>query len=160
MRTPSLRVTGFGLLAALLAAALAPLAAENDEPSYAAATRGTRWLETRPGGLAIKVLVERANLGGDEVELGEITFPPNSRIGDHPHGSVEMFYVLEGRLEHVVNGRSHVLEKGMVGIVRPGDRVQHNAGPEGCKALVVWAPGGEVARLAPGFRIRPVGDHD
>jgi uncharacterized cupin superfamily protein len=70
---------------------------------------------------------------------------------------VEIFYVLEGTLEHVVNGVTHVLTPGMVGIVRAGDEVAHRVpGDEPVRALVVWAPGGEVDRIAPGFRQRPV----
>lgn len=131
----------------------APRAAAQEAPAYEAAPRPTRLLEA-PSGLSIEVLVEEANLGGDEVELAEITFPPGSGSSGrgHGHASVEILYVLSGRLDHVVNGESHVLEAGMVGIVRPGDRVVHRVLSEGpVKALVVWAPGGEVARIAPGF---------
>lgn len=39
-------------------------------------------------------------------------FPPNADSGDHTHGAIEMFYVLSGQLEHVVNGKSYVLGPG------------------------------------------------
>lgn len=139
----------------LLWAIALPLAAQ----TYTPATAGTRWLETESGSLAIKVLVESTNLGGAEVEVGEIVFAPRTLpSGSHRHGAVEIFYVLEGTLEHVVNGVTHVLTPGMVGIVRPGDAVTHRVpGDEPVRALVVWAPGGEVDRIAPGFEQRPVG---
>ena len=35
-----------------------------------------------------------------------MTFPPNSDSGEHAHGAIEMFYVVTGELEHVVNGRA------------------------------------------------------
>jgi quercetin dioxygenase-like cupin family protein len=147
------------LLALALLPALPAAGGAQEAPGYEPATRGTRVLEA-PGGLTIKVLVEAANLGGGEVELGEITFPPGagaSRRG-HRHGAVEIFYVLSGRLDHIVNGHSHLLEPGMVGIVRPGDEVVHRVvSDEPVRALVVWAPGGEVSRIAPGFQERPVG---
>ena len=139
----------------------APLAAQD----YERVTEGTRILES-PGGLSIKVLVEAANLGGSEVEIGEITFPVGSGATPagadtprgHGHGAIEIFYVLEGTLDHIVNGESHVVEPGGVAIVRPGDQVVHRVvGDAPVRALVIWAPGGEVARIAPGFQERPVG---
>lgn len=66
---------------------------------YERATSGIRWL-AGGGGFAIKILVEKSNLGGDEVELGEITFPVGAgRDGrSHVHGRVEIFYILSGPL--------------------------------------------------------------
>lgn len=124
---------------------------------YSKATKGTRVLEGS-NGLHIKVLVEAANLGGTEVDIGEITFPPGQAPSrGHRHATVEIFYVLSGRLDHVVNGESHVLEPGMVGIVRPGDDVIHRvASDEPVKALVIWAPGGEAERLARFFQERAI----
>lgn len=100
-----------------------------------------------PAGTRLRVLIDRNNLGGEEVELGEISFAANTDSGDHLHGSTEVFYVLEGELEHIVNGESHVLKPGMVGYVRPPDQVRHRVGSGGAKALVIWAPGGEAGRI-------------
>ena len=36
----------------------------------------------------------------------------NADSGDHVHGATETFYVLEGELEHIVNGRSVKLTAG------------------------------------------------
>lgn len=123
---------------------------------YEKASSGTRILSS-PSGLSIKMLLEASNLGGDELEVGEISFPAGSRGGDHVHGSMEILYVLSGRLEHVVNGDSYMLEPGMVGVVREGDEVAHRV-PDGepCKALVIWVPGGEADRLARFFDVRPL----
>jgi quercetin dioxygenase-like cupin family protein len=98
-------------------------------------------------GTELRMLVGAAELGGSEVELGELTFPAGADSGDHAHGSTEIFYVLSGELEHVVNGRSTVLKPGTVGFVRPPDQVRHKTGKAGAKALVIWAPGGEAARI-------------
>jgi quercetin dioxygenase-like cupin family protein len=108
----------------------------------------TNWVS--PSGTRLRVLVDKGTLGGDEVEMGEITFAANADSGEHAHGSTEIFYVLEGELEHVVNGKSHLLKPGMVGYVRPPDRVRHKVGPGGAKALVIWAPGGEAGRITTG----------
>lgn len=128
-----------------------------ESPSYTPSTHGTRWLHGA-GGLSIKVLVEKTNLGGTEVDIGEITFPAGSASGAHSHGAVEIFYVLSGELEHIVNGESHLLQPGMVGIVRVGDRVIHkvNSPDTPARALVIWAPGGEADRLARFFQQSPI----
>jgi hypothetical protein len=44
---------------------------------------------------------------GPEVSVGEPTLPPNADSGEHAHGPVEMFSVLSGELERVVNGSAH-----------------------------------------------------
>lgn len=105
-----------------------------------------------PGGVTLRVLLDQAGLGGTEVELGELTFPPNSDSGDHQHGVTEVICVLQGELEHVVNGHSVQLSAGMVGSVRPPDIVRHKTGAAGAKALVIWAPGGEMARVIARWR--------
>lgn len=108
----------------------------------------------------IKVLVEASNLGGADVELAEITFPVGSGASagaGHQHTSVEILYILTGELNHIVNGTSHVLTAGMVGVVRPGDRVIHRVlSAEPVKVLVIWAPGGEADRIARFFTERPI----
>lgn len=143
-------------LTVAVAATFATSAAGQNTASYDYATSGTRWLESN-NGLTIKVLVEASNLGGAEVDIGEITFPAGSRGGGHRHGAIEIFYILSGEFEHTVNGESHVLTPGMVGIVRPGDEVVHTVlSDEPVRALVIWAPGGEAERLAQFFNVRPV----
>lgn len=99
-------------------------------------------------GTTIRLLLDETNLGGKEIEVGEITFPPGANSGEHPHGSTEIFYILEGELEHVVNGTAHHLKPGMLGFVRPPDQVNHVVrGKDPVKALVIWAPGGEAHRI-------------
>ena len=149
-----------GVLIALVAVAFssAAVAQQGSGVSYEPGTSGTRWLEGS-NGFSIKMLVERANLGGGEVEVGEITFPVGSGQSrrSHTHGAVEIFYILDGQLDHIVNDTSHVLDPGMVGIVRPGDGVVHRVLSDvPVKALVIWAPGGEADRIAGNFRQRPV----
>jgi quercetin dioxygenase-like cupin family protein len=104
------------------------------------------------GGTTLRVLLDQAGLGGTEVEVGEITLLPNSDSGDHQHAVTEVLYVLEGELEHVVNGRSMKLSPGMVASARPTDTVRHRTGAFGAKVLVIWAPGGEVARVTARWR--------
>lgn len=127
------------------------------QDNYARATRGTRILRS-DAGLEIRILVESTNLGGSEVDIGEITFPPGpAPSSGHRHGAVEIFYILSGRLDHIVNGESHVLDPGMVGIVRSGDEVIHHVvSDEPVRALVIWAPGGEADRLAQFFKQEPI----
>jgi quercetin dioxygenase-like cupin family protein len=115
---------------------------------YARSSAGTRALRSRDG-LAITVLLERSNFSGGELEVAEITLPPSPNAGSHRHASSEILYILSGELDHVVNDTSHGLRPGMLGIVRPGDRVAHRVrSTEPVRALVIWEPGGEVDRIA------------
>jgi quercetin dioxygenase-like cupin family protein len=146
---------------ALVGAAIALAADKADNPKYSAASSGTRWLES-PSGLTVKVLVEQSNLQGTEVEVGEITFPAGYKKSPaHKHAHVEIFYVLSGKLGHEVNGQRHVIEPGMVGIVRPGDHVVHSVeSDEPVRGLVIWTPGGEADALVKAgvFKSRPIDD--
>jgi quercetin dioxygenase-like cupin family protein len=100
-----------------------------------------------PSGTTLRLILDESNVGS-EVTLGEMVFPPNQDSGDHTHGAIEMFYVVSGELDHVVNGVSHVLKPGMAGFVNPPDKVRHKTGPAGAKVVVVWVPGEEGRRVA------------
>ena len=100
-----------------------------------------------PSGAQLKVLVDAASLGGSEVEVAELTLQPNSDSGDHRHAVTETFYLLEGDMEQVINGKPVKLTPGTVASIRSTDQVRHKAGPKGAKILVIWAPGGEIARV-------------
>jgi|SRR5687768_12419602 quercetin dioxygenase-like cupin family protein len=100
-----------------------------------------------PGGTTLRLSLDDSNVG-PEVSVGELTFPPNADSGDHTHGAIEIFYVLSGQLEHVVNGKSYLLGPGMTGYVRPPDTIRHKTGPAGAKVLVVWVPGDEAKKIA------------
>jgi quercetin dioxygenase-like cupin family protein len=52
--------------------------------------------------LSFLLMLDDTNVG-PEVTVGELTFPPSTDSGEHTHGAIEMFYVLSGELEHVVN---------------------------------------------------------
>jgi quercetin dioxygenase-like cupin family protein len=140
----------------LLAAGLACCALSAPAGAYERSGQGLRVLENADG-VAITMLVEAANLGGAEVEIGRIVIPAGYRSAAHAHGANEIFYVLSGEMEHVVNGESHRIRPGMVAIVRAGDEVVHRVpGEAPCEALVVWAPGGEAARLSQRFTVKPL----
>ncbi|MCA1586705.1 MAG: cupin domain-containing protein [Acidobacteria bacterium] len=101
----------------------------------------------------MRVLVDEQVLKGTEVEMAELTFPPNSDSNDHRHGVTETMYVLEGELEQVVNGTSIVLAPGKAASIRATDTVRHKTGAAGARVLVVWAPGGEIARVTSRWKI-------
>ena len=136
------------LLGAFAVYAGADRAAPASAPAAAPAPVARGSVYQNATGTRLKILMEQEMFRGTELEIGEITFAPNSDSGDHAHGVTETFYVLEGELEHFVNGQSIKLTAGMVGTVRPPDKVRHKVGPAGARALVIWAPGGEAARLA------------
>jgi quercetin dioxygenase-like cupin family protein len=114
--------------------------------SYEIVSSGTRQYEwdtdTGPG--IIKILIEESNLGSKGAEVAEIWFPPGYEGTSHPH-ELEIIYVVEGELDHIVNGKSHILTPGMTGVVRERDRVVHKThSPQGVKTLVIWPLGKEV----------------
>ncbi|MDZ7645615.1 MAG: cupin domain-containing protein [Woeseiaceae bacterium] len=123
------------------------LAATADTAVYEHSSHGTRWLESKDSGISLKVLVEQANLGGSEVEVGEIRFPAGYESRAHVH-EVEIFYVLEGKLFHKVNDDEQILTPGMIGIVRAPDEVVHKAVDGAVTAIVIWPGSGEVQGLS------------
>jgi quercetin dioxygenase-like cupin family protein len=146
--------------AALLAAAVSPTHADSSL-DYAAASAGTRILETPNGVASIRMLIEKSNLPSGEIEIGEFTFSADfTDTRAHPHGALEIFYVIEGRLKHVVNGVEHILEPGMVGVVAKGDTVVHGiVDGEPVRALTLWLPAGEAESLLNvGFVEKPIGE--
>ena len=100
-----------------------------------------------PGGTTLRLLLDERNVG-PEVTVGEIIFPPNMDSGEHQHGAIEVFYIVSGELEHVVNGKSELLKPGMAGHVNPPDKVRHKTGAAGAKAVVIWVPGDEGKKIA------------
>jgi len=142
----------------IVALCLVSVNAGAQDSTYRRSSSGTRVLEN-DGGTTIKILVERAVLGDSGIEIAEATLPVGAGAGtaSHRHGSAEMIYVISGELDHVVNGTAHRLTPGMVGIVKPADTVIHRVvGQTPVKVLLIWAPGGEVDRLAQRFRQRPI----
>ena len=128
------------------------------DSTYRRSSSGTRILEN-DAGTTIRILVENTVVPGTGVEIAEATLPVGSGAGpaSHRHGVMEMIYVISGELDHVVNGEAHRLTPGMVGIVKPADTVIHRVvGQSPVKMLLIWAPGGEVERLAQRFRQRPI----
>jgi quercetin dioxygenase-like cupin family protein len=107
-----------------------------------------------PSGIALRLMLDETNVGS-EVTVGEMTFPPNLDSGDHAHAAIEMFYVVSGELEHVVNGKSEILGPGMAGYVKPPDRVRHKTGAAGAKVVVIWVPGEEGRRIASRWKREP-----
>jgi quercetin dioxygenase-like cupin family protein len=107
-----------------------------------------------PNGSTLRLLLDSSNVGS-QVSVGELTFPPNTDSGDHTHGAIEMFYVLSGELEHIVNGKSEILTAGMTGYVKPPDRIRHKTGPAGAKVVVIWVPGDEAGKIAARWKKEP-----
>ena len=146
------------LMIVVLSGLLDVRALNAQDTTYKRSSAGTRVLEN-DAGTVIRILVERSVLGDSGVEIAEATLPVGAGAGvaSHRHGVTEMIYVVSGELDHVVNGTAHRLTPGMVGIVKPSDTVIHRVvGQTPVKVLLIWAPGGEVERLAQRFRQRPV----
>ena len=145
-------------LPVVIALCVMSISAGAQDSTYRRSSSGTRILEN-DAGTTIRILVENTVVPGTGVEIAEATLPVGSGAGpaSHRHGVMEMIYVISGELDHVVNGEAHRLTPGMVGIVKPADTVIHRVvGQTPVKMLLIWAPGGEVERLAQRFRQRPI----
>jgi mannose-6-phosphate isomerase-like protein (cupin superfamily) len=116
------------------------LSGENYDP----VSRGTRKLAL--GEVTIRMLIDASNIGRDDIEIGELILPADSSDSvSHAHGSLEIFYVVEGILGHEVNGKPFTLHPGEAGYLKPGDQIVHRVLSDGpVKALVIWVPGGEA----------------
>jgi quercetin dioxygenase-like cupin family protein len=122
------------------------VASAGPPPTYTYATNGV--LEERNPGELWKILVDRSNLGGKELEIAELTLAAGTTVSGHTHAALEIIYVLSGEFGHEVNGHYYLLKHGMVGIVRPGDQVRHIVPKEAdAKVLIIWAPAGEAQRI-------------
>jgi quercetin dioxygenase-like cupin family protein len=142
------------------------LAAESSAPAsssapvaYSYATNGVKD-NINFVGAKWKLLLDESNLGGKELEAVELTLPAGSATPSHAHRSTEILYVLSGTYDHEVNGKLYRLTPGMIGIVRPGDKVRHIVPKDSdAKLLVIWVPAGEAERgitKAKGTPIEPV----
>jgi len=140
------KITGAAILAVAVAA-VADVAVTRPVAAQSASAPQQGVTYRAPSGTTLRLMLDENNLGA-EVSLGEMIFPPNQDSGEHAHDAIEIFYVVSGELEHVVNGKSQILKPGMSGFVRPPDKVRHKTGPAGAKVVVVWAPGIEGRRVA------------
>jgi quercetin dioxygenase-like cupin family protein len=149
-RTAILPLLGLAMIAVALGADSHDHSPEHSSgvTTYSYATNGVKDNIVDRQGDQWKLLLDRSNLGGDELEAVELTMPAGLQVGSHQHKSVEIIYVLSGVYGHEVNGKLYLLKPGMVGIVRPGDHVRHlvpKSGP--AKVLILWSPAGEAERL-------------
>ena len=145
MRPAFGKITAAAIIAAGAAAATEVTMARTSAAQATSSQQGVTY--RAPSGTTLRLMLDENNLG-TEVSLGEMIFPPNQDSGEHAHEAIEIFYVVSGELEHVVNGKSQILKPGMSGFVRPPDKVRHKTGPAGAKVVVVWAPGIEGRRVA------------
>ena len=124
---------------------------------YAYATNGIADHIGSGSGAEWKLLLNKSNLGGEELQMVEVTLAPGTTVQSHTHGALEVVYVLSGTYEHEVNGKRYSLTPGMLGIVRPGDHVRHlvpKSGP--AKLLIIWVPAGEAERVLRNAKGTPV----
>ncbi len=94
-------------------------------------------------GRLTKILVDPAT-GVKHLSLVTVTFPPGERSEEHAKPSAhEVIYVVQGTLNLICNGRSHIVKQGSVVVVAPGERHIHaNDSTEPLVILVILTPPG------------------
>lgn len=119
-------------------------------------------------GDSLRLLLSTKTLGSDGVEIARLTLPggdgqtcASKPCPDHQHPVDEIFYVLSGRLEHIVNGESYVVEPGMLAIAPKDQSVVHNVlSEEPLVVLIIWMATGEFDRIIEHYGLQEVGDSD
>jgi len=158
MPIPEALLSAIALGVITTALAADDVTASGEKPTYSYATSGV--LDERSPGEIWRILLDHSNLGGNELEVAELTLAAGTIVGSHTHQSLEVIYVLSGTFGHEVNGHYYLLKPGMVGIVRPGDSVRHIVPKEAdAKLLIIWAPAGEARNIVDytkGMRIKPI----
>ena len=156
---------GAGVLLLAFAGPLAAAAAaaaetqEAEKTPYEISSDGLGTYTNPSGSFILKRLLDSANFGGAELDVAELTFGPDYQGRVHTHRPIEIFYVLSGRLRHVVNGVAADLGPGMIGVVRPGDQVEHIVlSEEPLHMLVIWLPGGLAELLAGNLKPLEIAD--
>src|SRR5690349_6301500 len=91
------------MVAAALGADTSDPVATGSKPAYAYATNGVKEKIAGRQGDEVKLLLDKSNLGGNELEAAEVTMPAGLQVGSHVHKSVEVIYVLAGVYGHEVN---------------------------------------------------------
>jgi quercetin dioxygenase-like cupin family protein len=102
----------------------------------------------------VATLLFNASNGSPEAALDLLTFEDGATVPAHKHeGSVEILYVLEGRVEMVVGGEAVVAEKGDA--VRIPAGVEHSARVVGSlSAVQVYVGAGPEQRFTQGERAK------
>ncbi len=125
---------------------LVPMLSSAQDIGYQAITSEALRESPAGSGIGFKILVDAANLGGEETRIAELTFPAGYAGQSHLHEAIEIFYVLSGQFGHEVNGVGGTLTAGDIGIVKPGDTVAHSViGNAAAVVLTIWLPGGSAA---------------
>lgn len=99
-------------------------------------------------------LLLNASTGSPEAALDLLTLQDGAEAAPHVHAdSVEILYILEGRVEMLIGGKPWVAEKGDAVRIEKG--VEHSAKVVGSlKAVQVYVVAGPEQRFTTGERIR------
>ena len=100
--------------------------------------------------------VDLSDGGRQELIVSRLEVAPGWSHGWHYHAGHEIVYVVEGAATLEMEGRAPLsLKPGMVGYVRPPDKIRHKTGPAGAKVVVIWVPGDEGKKIAARWKKEP-----
>ncbi len=106
-------------------------------------------------GLRLQLLLSFETIGSDGLEIAHLTLPggdgvtcANKPCQAHQHPVDEIMFVLQGQLEHVVEGDAQIIAPGMLAVAPRNRNVAHNVlSEEPLEVLIVWPATGEFDRL-------------
>jgi quercetin dioxygenase-like cupin family protein len=94
----------------------------------------------------VTFLLDR-DMGAREAEVAIVILPAGAVSPAHKHRSAEIFYVLDGRIAEVTEGKTTTFSTGGVIYVPPNTDTVHKAvGDKPVKVLAIWVPAGEQDR--------------
>jgi len=117
---------------------------------------GVEYMQIREAAV-FKVLLSEKNVKNTPVEIAELTIRPGQPSKGHSHQASEYFYILSGKIRHVVNGKSVIIGPGDLAIIPANQEVEHHViSTEPVRALAIWAPAGELGRVEKYSTVSPL----
>ena len=118
------------------------------------------------GGDQLQLLLSTNGLSGDGIEIARLTLPggdgkfcSEKSCRPHQHPVDEIFYVVSGQLEHIVENERLVVGPGMLAVAPKDRNVFHNVvSTEPLVVLVIWLATGEFDRLIEHYGLQQLSD--
>jgi quercetin dioxygenase-like cupin family protein len=89
--------------------------------------------ELRPG-------VQARTFWGDQMLVSLVDFDPNAIVSMHAHPQEQSSYLLQGEIELIMDGQTHLIRAGELFIIPGGVAHEVRVGPAHCQILDTFYP--------------------